>query len=159
MLRGKAAAALCEEAARDGGLALTNARLSRTGFVPDLGPRLRDGRDTMLASLGKAGMSGVARGTLAEEAGLSDQEMKTLVGLLIEDGTLSLAGNHLFLRESFDECRRRLIALFDGADVVEVGAFRKATGVSRNVSVSILEAFDAEGLTRRSGKGRVLVKR
>ncbi|MHC4202898.1 MAG: SelB domain-containing protein [Planctomycetota bacterium] len=37
--------------------------------------------------------------------------------------------------------------------------FRKATGTSRNLAVAILEQFDSEGLTRRSGKGRILLRR
>ena len=85
--------------------------------------------------------------------------MKLVLRLLGEEGEVSLLGNQLMLTRAFEECREKLLGLFEEKEIVGIGDFRELVGASRNLAVAILEQFDAEGLTRREGKGRALVKR
>lgn len=66
--------------------------------------------------------------------------------------------NKLMSTEVYEECRGKLLELFENVATVGIPAFRKATGLSRNLAVTVLEAFDSEGMTRRAEGGRVLAR-
>jgi selenocysteine-specific elongation factor len=85
--------------------------------------------------------------------------MKLLAKLLTGDGTVLLLDGNFILRSVYEACRQKLIAMFQSMAVVELGAFRDAIGGTRKLAVAMLDAFDAEGLTKRVGNGRVLVKK
>jgi predicted transcriptional regulator of viral defense system len=85
--------------------------------------------------------------------------MNLLLRLLKEEGRLTILRKHLLSTAVFERCRQQLIELLSEHPVIEVTAFREATGMSRRVAVEVLELFDAQGLTRRVENGRVLAIR
>jgi hypothetical protein len=50
------------------------------------------------------------------------------------------------------------LELFQTTSHLELGAFRDAIGTNRKMALAMLDAFDAEGLTKRVADGRVLAK-
>ena len=55
-----------------------------------------------------------------------------------------------------ERCRGIVLALGKGGGIIELKAFRAASGMGRSLAVLLLERFDAEGFTRRVEGGRVL---
>jgi selenocysteine-specific elongation factor len=78
--------------------------------------------------------------------------------LITEDGTVMVLDGNFMLRTLFEECRRKLLGIFEITQCVELGAFRDAIGTNRKIALAMLAAFDGEGLTRRVGDGRVLAR-
>ncbi len=75
------------------------------------------------------------------------------------DGSLTPVGVYLVSAALMDACRRHAERLAAQPAGMDLTAFRAATGLGRNQAVEILERFDRDGLTRRQGQVRVLVKR
>ena len=140
-----------------GQLALKHGHLALASFKPNVSERLLQLRQKILERITQAGVLGPARGNLMDELGISDADMQVLTKLLLEDGTVVALDGNFVLHEIFESCRGKLLALFQQADIVEMNAFRDAIGANRKMAVAMLDAFDAEGLTRRVPAGRVLV--
>jgi selenocysteine-specific elongation factor len=155
----RTAPGICGALASLAGFAQRHGRLALSEFSPALSAKQMEWRQGLAAALEEAGARTVARGTVAADLGIPDGDMKLLSRLLVEDGTMVVLGNHLISSSAFDECRRKLRGLFESTESVDVSSYRNATGMSRNVAIVALEAFDAEGLTRRVENGRVLVRK
>jgi selenocysteine-specific elongation factor len=86
-----------------------------------------------------------------------DVSVPGILGLLVETGELiALDDRHYVSAKAIAETKevlRRLAALPEG---ITVGGLRNATGASRRIILPLLEYFDAQGITRRSGESRVL---
>jgi selenocysteine-specific elongation factor len=106
-----------------------------------------------------AGANPPARGDLTRDAATSSSAMRHLLRLLVEEEVVTVLRAHVVSTPVYRTCRAALLALFEQHAVVDINRFREATGLSRRVAVDILEAFDAERLTRRVPEGRVLVAR
>lgn len=140
------------------GLVCRHGRLALSSFSPRLSLKQRELMERLVDQVGAAGLAAPARGDLLTRLGIEEGEMALLVKLLVEEGTLAIVDNHLLLKSLFDRLRQQLLSLFESKGVVDILAFREATGVNRRMAQSVLEAFDAEGLTRRVEAGRVLAK-
>ena len=140
-----------------GGLTVKHGALALASFQPRISERLGRLREQILDQISHAGVLGPARGNLMEELGIAEADMQVLAKLLLEDGTIVMLDGNFMLRTVYDDCRRKLVTLFEQAKVVEMNAFRAAIGANRKLTVAMLDAFDAEGLTRRVPTGRVLV--
>jgi selenocysteine-specific elongation factor len=94
---------------------------------------------------------------LAETLGVSVADMKRAASYLREQDDLRLLeGGLLFSRPT----RERLLAtLASLPDDITVAALRDAAGVNRKTALSMLEFMDAQGITKRDGDRRLLVKR
>jgi selenocysteine-specific elongation factor len=141
-----------------GELAIKHGRLALASFQPNVSERLLHLRQRILEQITQAGVLGPARGNLMDELDIPEADMQVLTKLLLEDGTVVALDGNFVLREVLDDCRGKLLALFQHADIVEMNAFRNAIGANRKLAVAMLDAFDAEGLTRRVPAGRVLVR-
>jgi len=142
-----------------GPIAVKHGRLALKSFEPPVSAHLLELRDRILAQVRSAGVNGPARGNLMKELSIVEKDMQVLTALLIEDGTVMFLDGNFILRSVFEECRGKLLELFEKSTCVELGAFRDAINANRKMAVAMLDAFDAEGLTRRVAAGRVLVKR
>ena len=132
--------------------------LALRGHRPALSEQQLRAKDELARRVKAAGVHPPARGDLAAALPLSQSEMNLLVRLLCDEGAVTVLRTHVVATEVLDRCRERLLALFFERPVVDVNAFRAATGVSRRVAVEMLEAFDARSLTRRVDDGRVLIR-
>jgi selenocysteine-specific elongation factor len=138
-----------------GRFAVRHGRLAKADFAPALTEKQMAWREAILEALNEAGIRSVASGDLRERLGIPKQEMKRLTRMLVEEGEVVAAGTHLVRRGVHEEVREKLLALLEAHGMVDLNAFREATGASRNVAVALLEGFDSEGLTRRTAEGRV----
>jgi selenocysteine-specific elongation factor len=141
-----------------GTIAVKHGRLALKAFAPPVSAHLLGLRDQILAMVRTAGVNGPARGNLMKELKITEPDMQVLSRLLVEDGTVMVLDGNFILTAVYEECRKKLMELFAASASVELGAFRDAISANRKMAVAMLDAFDGEGLTRRIGDGRVLVK-
>lgn len=139
-------------------LSLKHGRLALAEFSPQISARQIKLREDILSRVTAASIASVARGTLRDELGMSESELKQLVRMLVDEEEVVVIGNNLLLASEFRRCRDALLGLFEHTQVVDLQSFRDATGASRNVATVLLDGFDAAGLTKRVEAGRVLVK-
>lgn len=128
--------------------------LSLKNAGPALSARQQGLREKIIARVVSAGKSAVAQATLAAELAASDADIRLLIRLLSEEGRITVLGDHLIQTAVVEECLQKLRVLFETREIVELGQFRAATGLSRNTAVPLLELFDSRGITCRTGNGR-----
>ena len=133
-------------------------RLALASFKPNISERLLTLRGKILTLVEQSGLNAPARGNLMRDLVISEPDMKILEKILRSDNSIILLDGNFMLRSAFDAARQKLLELFQKTPNVDLGAFRDAVGCSRKMTVAMLDAFDAEGLTRRLGTGRVLVR-
>jgi selenocysteine-specific elongation factor len=127
----------------------------------DFRPSL-DGKLTVLAgrvrdAVASAGFNLLKATELEEKLGLSSADVKRTAAYLREQEELWLIeGALLFSRDTRD----KLLALLSSMkDDITVAALRDAVGVNRKYALSMLDFLDSQGLTRRIGDKRILVKK
>ena len=140
-------------------LVVRHGRLAIASFAPALPQKLMELRDRVLDLVTQAGMNAPARGNLVKDLACSEGDMDTVVKLLVSEGRLRVLGTNLMPAAIVESCRAKLAEIFAGSPSVDLNTFRTASGLSRNLSVAVLELFDREGLTRRQGLVRVAVKK
>ena len=143
---------------RTGLVALRHGRLALASFRPDLNDRLLALRTRLMAMIEGAGAKAPARGNLMRDLGILEADMRVLEKIVTGDGSVLILDGHFMSRTAFDACRSKLMGLFEKTSTVEWKAFKEAIGTNRDTAVAVLDALDAEGLTRRTPSGRVLVK-
>ncbi len=151
----KLADALCAS----GRLAVKHGRLALATFQPAISASQMKLRDELLARIHAGGINAPARGDLITALNISEADMRLMTQLLVEDGSIKVLDKNLISFEVYAACRRKMVELCASQPAVDIGTFRRAVGASRNVAFAMLDAFDTEGLTRRVGDGRVLVKK
>ncbi len=142
-----------------GAIALRHGRLALAAFKPNISERLLTLRERIMAIIEKSGASAPARGNLIRDLAIAEADMKVLEKIILGDGTVLLLDGNFMLRTFFDDARAKLLSLFAKNATVELNAFKEIVGTNRKMAVAMLDAFDAEGLTRRVPDGRVLAKR
>jgi selenocysteine-specific elongation factor len=87
------------------------------------------------------------------------QKPKTIEGVvsfLVKQGTLVRLADGVYVhREALESARTRL-AVRKG-ETIDVGAFKELFGLSRKIAIPLLEWFDREGVTRRTGDARLVL--
>ncbi len=139
-------------------LQLKHGRVALSGFAPQIGAREIRIREDVFRLIEDSGILSIARRSLLERLKLSEPELKSALRSLVEEELIVQLESNFVLRSHYDDARRRLLEIFAVKPVVELADFREKTGASRNVATYMLDAFDAEGLTRRTEAGRVLLK-
>ena len=66
--------------------------------------------------------------------------------------------NRFLVREGMEELQAALPKAADDGETLTVQQYRDATGIGRNLSIEILEYFDRQGITRRIGNVRHIIK-
>jgi selenocysteine-specific elongation factor len=123
------------------GLERRGARLYRPGAVPALGARA-EAAAALEAQLG------------LEPVKVEDRE---LARFLEEQGRLVRVGDGLAVSaQAYGQARGVLVAECKTAGEITLARFRDLLGVGRRTAQLLLERFDADGVTRRVGDGRVL---
>jgi selenocysteine-specific elongation factor len=143
---------------RDDRITLRHGHLARTDFEPALTAKQMEQKDAILRSLEDAGGRPPAQGDLARRLDVPAADMKLLVRLLTEEDLVRVVGSNLMSTGAYEEYRGQLLGLFETSDEVGLAEFREVTGLGRNLAWTLLEAFDLEGLTKKMGDVRVLVR-
>lgn len=138
---------------------IMNGKIALKTFVPAANLRIMQLKDKLLELVEKSGINCVAHGTIIETGAITEPELKSVIKMLVDEKTAVVIGNHLISGKTFEECRKKIADIIAKKGIIEVPDFKEATGASRNMSVAILEKFDALGFTKRLPKGRVLLKK
>ena len=149
---------LAEALCGDPEIILRNGRLALASFSPNISQQQMQMWTKIVERVKAGGARPPARGDLMRDLGISEQDMRILVKLLVEEGTVKVVRSNLMLYSLFEEFRQELINLFGQKEIVTIADFRERTGVSRNMAEALLESYDAEGMTRRVETGRILIK-
>ena len=112
--------------------------------------------DTARKILVSAGFNLLTEPELEEKAKLSSQDIKRVAAYLREQDDLRMIKDGLLFPR---ETREKLLAvLADMTEDITVASLRDKIGVSRKYTLPMLEFFDSQGLTQRTGDKRVLVR-
>ncbi len=91
---------------------------------------------------------------------LGGKDFDALVKLLAESGRLvKVTTTMLYHPDVVDDVRGKIVAHFESEDQLTVPIFKDMVGVTRKYAIPLLEYFDGEGTTMRSGNVRLKGRR
>lgn len=94
--------------------------------------------------------------SLPRETGIPAEEAGRVIGFLKENNDLKIIGDGLLLPK---ETRSKLHEILGAiGDNLTVAALRDTIGTNRKHALAVLEFFDSQGVTRRVGDKRVMLK-
>ncbi len=139
--------------------------VSRRGDLVRLGGaevELSDAQSRLAAELDdrlkSAGVNPPLLDELRDELGGKDFD--ALVKLLAESGRLvKVTTTMLYHPDVVDDVRGKIVAHFESEDQLTVPIFKDMVGVTRKYAIPLLEYFDGEGTTMRSGNVRLKGRR
>lgn len=135
-------------------------KLGLAGREAALGDAEAELRQRVLEHLAKEPFQPPTAEELAAAVGASMDSLGLVVELMQDGGDLVRIGpGLLFSRSAQDEARAAVIENCEANGQLEIPALRDRMNTSRKYLIPILEAFDAEGLTHRSGGSRVLKRK
>ncbi len=109
------------------------------------------------AALADAGLNPLRVSLLAERLGLAEEAIRPLLDKLSCIDWLCRASRAYYLLPGIAArlaAEAQRVAAESAAELLTVGQFREATGISRHAAMPVLEFFDRIGLTRRVHEGR-----
>ena len=128
-------------------------------MLPLLGLERRGAKLYRPGAAGTLGDKQAAADELEARLGLEPVKVddRALARYLEEQGTLVRVGDgYAVSRAAYDEARATLVEECGAAGSITLARFRDLLGVGRRAAQLLLERFDADGVTRRVGDGRVL---
>lgn len=141
---------------RNSGFELKHGRVALSSFAPDISARDISLREKLLSDLIRREPPAVARGDAQKFLNCSEQEMKRIISLLVDEGELKVIGTTLMLTRLYDGAIELVKSIAAGGSIIELATFRERSGLSRNLAVAILDELDGRGVTYRSGNERRL---
>ena len=130
--------------------------------VPLLGLERRGSKLYLPGAAADLGARADAAAALEAELGLEPVKVEdaALARYLEEQGSLVRVGDgYAVSGAAYAEARDALVAECEAAGSITLARFRDLLGVGRRTAQLLLERFDADGLTRRTGDARVLRRR
>ena len=117
-------------------------------------------KDQILDLYGKAGLSPENLDDVLASFGKKQEGARQVVTRLCYDGELVALNAQLLLRRDFyDKALSALRDLFAQKPELLLAEFRDALGISRKYALALLEYWDSEGLTKKTGDVRVAAKK
>ena len=138
------------------GIELKHGRLALASFAPEISARDISLREKLLNDLTRREQRAIARGDAQKFLNCTEQELKRIISLLVDEGELKVIGIILLQASLYEECFGIVSELGADGKVIELGVFRDRTALSRNVAVAILDELDSRGVTFRVGTERKL---
>jgi selenocysteine-specific elongation factor len=112
------------------------------------------------ALLARQALAPATTAELAAEAGVDVGVARKVLGRMVTEGRVVRLGPDLhFDAKAVEEAREKIVAYLKEHGTMRASDARDATGSSRKYIVPLLEYFDAQGVTKRSGDERTLGKR
>ena len=140
-----------------GRVALEGDRVRAASHRPSLGPAELAAVERLRAEAHAAGLDPPSLRDWAERLALPAERVRELVAHLEREGALVRAPGDLFFdREAVDRLRERVVAHLRAHGSLDTSGYKALIGTSRRAAVPLMELFDAEKLTLRSGERRLL---
>ena len=96
---------------------------------------------------------------LAGALSVEPKQLEKILNQVVKTGLLVRpVKNRFFLPEAISELMKAMTRAADDKQQFTVQQYRDETGIGRNLSIEILEYFDRQGVTRRVGDVRQIVK-
>ncbi len=113
--------------------------------------------DAVRRILGAGGLDPPALRDLAQRVGISPEKLRPLLSHLERAGEIVRApGDLWFARSAVDALRERVVGHLREHGALTTPAYKTLIGTSRRTAVPLMELFDQEHVTLRSGEKRVL---
>jgi selenocysteine-specific elongation factor len=97
----------------------------------------------------------IAKGNLLNELGCTQKEYQKLIKILQATDQVKSIDTYIFSLPYIEEIRTQVLTNPAFSNGFTLADFRKHTNLSRNYAVLLLEMFDGEGFTKRSGDLRI----
>lgn len=132
--------------------------------LPDHSIQLSDDEKTTLVKLisilDKEGFSSSDLPSLSALVGKPEKDVKLLMDISEQSGqVLRLEGSLIFTRNNFEALKQKVIQYFSEQDEMNVAVFKDLAQTTRKYAVPLLEYFDKQKITYRSGNVRKLVQK
>jgi selenocysteine-specific elongation factor len=115
-------------------------------------------RDRLEKIYQEAGLAAPSLNEALERAGVTAQQGRKILQLLIEAGVLvKVHGEMFFHRAVLDDLTRKVRAHGARHREIDVAAFKELTGISRKYAIPLLEYLDRQRVTRREGDRRIVL--
>jgi selenocysteine-specific elongation factor len=106
-------------------------------------------------ALAAAGLKGLGAHALAEATGATARDLRAALTRLVKEGHAVTASEQWFDAAAVDGLRSQVAARLKADGVLTIAAFKELSGLGRKQAIPLLELFDREGTTKRSGDDRV----
>jgi selenocysteine-specific elongation factor len=115
-------------------------------------------RDRLEKIYQDAGLAVPSLNEALERAGVTAQQGRKILQLLIEAGVLvKVHGEMFFHRAVLDDLTQKVRAHGAENREIDVAAFKELTGISRKYAIPLLEYLDRQRITRREGDRRIVL--
>jgi selenocysteine-specific elongation factor len=105
----------------------------------------------------KGGLQSPSLKELASQLSIDESEVRNVVHLLMEEGTIIRAkGDIYFPREAIEELKGELVQFLRAHHEITTAQFKEMTKVSRKYAIPLMEYFDNTKITIRVGEKRLL---
>jgi len=129
----------------------------RSGHRPTLGAADRALIERILREAGEVGLDPPSEREWSERLGTSREHLQDLLAHLKREGRMvRTPGDLWFDAGAIAALRERIMAHFEAHDRLETPTYKALIGTTRRTAVPLMEYFDDEHLTTRSGDARVL---
>ncbi len=139
-----------------GTVAITHDRYALPDITPNLSAAEIEKKYLILKFIGSGDIHGHARGDIMEKFGLGADKYRFFIELLQQEGEVMVAGTYVIHHRHFEQLRKVVRDLCTAKGMITLSDMKEAFKAGRLFVVSVLECFDAEGMTVRSGEGRIL---
>ncbi len=140
-----------------GQVSLDGDRVRASSHRPSLGPVELEAVERLRAEARRAGLDPPSLRDWGARLALSAERVRELVAHLEREGALVRAPGDLFFdRAAVDRLRERVVAHLRAHGSLDTAAYKALIGTSRRAAVPLMELFDEEKVTLRSGERRVL---
>ncbi|MFZ5597449.1 MAG: selenocysteine-specific translation elongation factor [Bacillota bacterium] len=148
--------ALLQRLEKEGTVATGASVVFEPGFACEPGPGVREKIESIESGYRSAAMQPPAWSEMSSKSGINGEMAGEALHYLLRKGVLiKVAEDLYFHKEALAAARKRLAEFFGGKGEISVGEARDLFETSRKYTLPVLEYFDREKVTRRTGDLRV----
>ena len=137
-------------------IAIENDRVRISSFLVDLNPELSEKYNTFLSKLESDKFQTSQVQEYAEALSIQPNTLKDLIQYGRQKGDLAvLKGNILFHFKNILKAKRLLLDYFESHSEIKLSDFRNLLHTTRKYALPLMEYFDAQEITERTGDVRI----
>jgi selenocysteine-specific elongation factor len=149
----------------DGAILIDADSIKVAGHEQKLTSEEQQARDTLVETFRSSGLGPVRIDEIISAAAihskLSEENVRRILKTLLEAGeVVKVSEEFYFSQKSIDELRTKLSKFAENSSdrLIDVAQFKDLAGVSRKYAIPLLEYFDREKVTVRSGDKRIILR-